>query len=139
MTGVAGGEGCFARAGDICDLDVADLHRPANLPLPGGDCGCAFRRTTLERPHAPAQDLVDGAVEGVIGIGRAGGLGASKAKPKRISKIVMVVVQTASGGCASNQRSTASSTDTHAHHRRQHVGTNCFGRSLILAAPRDPI
>ena len=66
MTGVAGGEGHFARCGDTGDLDVADLDRPADLPLPGSDSGRGFRRSPVERQYAAAEDLVDGVIEGVI-------------------------------------------------------------------------
>jgi hypothetical protein len=37
VAGVARGEGCFAREGDTGDLDIADLDRPADLPLLGND------------------------------------------------------------------------------------------------------
>lgn len=70
---MAGCEGCFARGGDTGDLHVADLDRPANLPLLGGDCGCGFRRSPVKRQHAPAEDIVNGAIEGITEAGRAGG------------------------------------------------------------------
>ena len=54
MTGVAGRERCFARGGDTGDLDVADLNRPADLPLLGGDYGRGFRRSPVERQYAAA-------------------------------------------------------------------------------------
>src|SRR5256885_16242208 len=66
MTGVAGRERCFVRGGDTGDLDVADLHRPADLPLPGIDCGRGFRRSPVERQHAAAEDIVYGDIEGVM-------------------------------------------------------------------------
>jgi hypothetical protein len=59
MTGVAGRDGCFARSGDTRDMDVADLNRPADLPLPGSDYGRRFRRGPIERQHPAAEDLVD--------------------------------------------------------------------------------
>jgi hypothetical protein len=46
-------------------LDIADLDWSADLPLPGSDCGRGFRRSPVKRQHAAAQDLVDGAIEGV--------------------------------------------------------------------------
>ena len=64
MTGIAGREGCFARGDDTGDLDVADLDRSADLPLPGSDCGRGFRSSPVEWQHAAVEDLVDGAIEG---------------------------------------------------------------------------
>ena len=66
MTGVACGEGCFARGGDAGDLDVTDLDRPPNLPLSGSECGRSLCRTPVERQYAAAEDLVDGAIEGTV-------------------------------------------------------------------------
>jgi hypothetical protein len=45
-------------------------------------------------------------------VGRAGGPGVRRVRPKRISKIVIVVVHSDSGGCASNHCSTTGSTAT---------------------------
>jgi hypothetical protein len=66
MTGIAGCEDCFAGSGDAGDLDIADLERPADLPLPGGDCSRSFRRSAIEWQHAATEDIVDGAGEGFI-------------------------------------------------------------------------
>ena len=64
MTGMAGGEGCFARGGDAGDLDVADLDRSTDLLHSGSDCGRGFRGSPVEWQHAAVEDLVDGAIEG---------------------------------------------------------------------------
>ena len=66
MMGVAGCEGCFARGGDTGDLDVADLDRPPDQPLPGGECGRSLRRSPVEWQHAATEDIVDGAIEGIF-------------------------------------------------------------------------
>jgi hypothetical protein len=66
VTDVARGEGCLARGGDAGDLNVADFDRSADYPLPSGYCGRAFCRGSIKRYHAAAQDLVNGAIEGVI-------------------------------------------------------------------------
>src|SRR6266446_281151 len=69
--------------------------------------------------------------------------GARSARPKRISKIVIVVVQIASGGCASSQRSTAGSTATRIVAESTLVSTTIiriwlaleFGRLCRLTTP----
>ena len=57
MSGIAGGEGCFARGGDTGDLDIADLDRSADLPLPGGDDSRGCRSKPVKRQRAAVEDF----------------------------------------------------------------------------------
>src|ERR1700724_1106397 len=96
MTGITGGEGCFARSCDASDLDVADLDRPADLPLPGSDCSRGFCRSAVERQHAAAEDVVDGTIEALPSLLRSRfGLTKVNGPPHAI-----VVRPTAAGLCA---------------------------------------
>jgi hypothetical protein len=65
MTGIASRQGCLAGSGDAGDLDIADLDRPADLPLPGGECVRGFRCSAVEWRQAEAEGVVDSAIEGL--------------------------------------------------------------------------
>ena len=66
MASVARGDRRFARSGNTGDLHVADLDRPADLPLRGSDPGCRFGCCSVERQHAAAEDFVDGDIKLIL-------------------------------------------------------------------------
>src|SRR5947208_3038875 len=110
MTGVTGCEGCLASSNDASDLDVADLDRPPDLPLPGSDPRRGFR-AVRSKDSTRAPRISSMAISKASGSLSRRRPGARSARPKRISKTVIVVVQTDSGDCASNHRATAGSTE----------------------------
>src|SRR5437773_1182315 len=97
MTGAAGYEGCFASSSDASDLDAADLDRPADLSLLEASVAAVSAAVGSKRSTRPPRILS-------MAISKASGSlsrrrpGARSARPKRISKTVIVVVQTDSGG-----------------------------------------
>jgi hypothetical protein len=98
----------FARSGNTGDLRAADLDRPADLPLRGSVRGAvsaaAWSNGSTGRRGCHRWRCVKGILESI-----APAAWRHK-KAETDWQIVIIVIQTDSGACASNQRSTAGST-----------------------------